>query len=78
MQGPKHFPFYKHLVAQECRKDIILENDFTNTRTRDRNTSFFAKYKDKATKNKMRIAYLAGFSVVFSLNYIYDGTILLI
>jgi hypothetical protein len=72
MHTQKRFPFYKHLVAQECRKDIILENDFTNTRTRQRNISF-TKYKEKATKNKMRIGYLVGFSIIFSLNYFYDG-----
>lgn len=73
MSRPKVFPFYKHLVEQECRKDIIFENDFTNKRTQAANAPFFNKYKEMFMKNKMRLAYLAGFSAIFSLGYLYDG-----
>jgi len=59
---------------QECRKDIIFENDFINQKTKSKSTSFYSKYADKLKQNKMRLTYLVGFSVVFSLNFLYDCT----
>ena len=64
----------RNVVWQECRKDLILENDFINQRTKVNNTSLVNRYSKKIKNNKMRFYYLFGFSALFSLGYIYDRT----
>ena len=59
---------------KECRKDIVLENDFINKRNKDKNIPLIKKYTEKIKDNKMRFAYMFGFAAFFSMGYIYDRT----
>ena len=59
---------------KECRKDILIENQYINEKARIAVTPKKTRILSLLKDNKMRIYYFFGFCLLFSLDKVYDGT----